>query len=95
MTRTGNNASEYPEAKAKAQTKQAEETHKVLNASRVNWRVNEFCIAHRISRAHFYREVKAGRLSYFKTGTLSLVPQSVAAEWQNARVAETTTQHAA
>jgi len=88
MTHSGNNASDNPETKTKAQTKRADEIRKVLITSRVNWRIDEFCIAHRISRAHFYREVKAGRLSYFKTGSLSLVPRSVADNWQNTRLSE-------
>lgn len=88
MTRTGNTASDNSKVKAESQNKRTYEIGKVLSTSRVNWRIDEFCIAHRISRAHFYREVKAGRLSYFKTGSLSLVPRSVADNWQNTRLSE-------
>jgi len=58
------------------------------NDNRVNWRVGEFCTAHGISRAKFYRECHAGRLTYMKSGKLTLIPRTVADKWQADRLAE-------
>ena len=65
-----------------------------LNETRVNWRVGEFCAAYGISRATFYRECKAGRLSYMKAGKLTLIPCTVADKWQADRLAEAGLSHA-
>jgi hypothetical protein len=52
----------------------ATETHDDI---RVNWRVGDFCEAHGISPAKFYREVHAGRLSFIKCGKRTLIPCAV------------------
>lgn len=58
------------------------------DTSRVNWRLGAFCEAHGISRAKFYRECNAGRLSFIKSGKTTLIPVTVADKWQADRLAE-------
>ena len=48
----------------------------------VNWRVDDFCNAHGISRSLFYEEVKRGEIRLIKVGRRALVPDSEAKAWQ-------------
>lgn len=66
-----------------------------INDIRVNWRLSDFCLAYGISRATFYRECHAKRLSYIKSGKATLIPVTVADNWQAARLAEAGHPHAA
>ncbi len=47
----------------------------------VAYRVSEFCRVYAISRASFYREVRAERLRLLKRGRRSLVERSEAERW--------------
>lgn len=58
---------------------------------RVNWRVNEFSAAYCVSHAQVYREFQAGRLSYIKNGKTTLIPATVADQWQADRLSEAKT----
>ncbi len=53
---------------------------------RVNWRVNDFCLAHGIGRTTFYEEVKNKRLKVFKIGSTTLVTDDEAKAWQARRL---------
>ena len=44
-------------------------------------RVNEFCKCYATSRASFYREVKAQRLSIVKRGRTTLITRAEANRW--------------
>ncbi len=50
--------------------------------ARINWRINEFCLAHTIGRSLFYEEVKRGEIKIIKVGKRTLVPDSEAKAWQ-------------
>ena len=47
----------------------------------LSYRVNDFCALVGISRATFYKEVRAGELSIIKVGTRSLVKQEAVKAW--------------
>ena len=49
---------------------------------RINWRVDDFCLAHGIGRTLFYDEVKRGEIKIIKIGKRTLVPDSEAKAWQ-------------
>ena len=49
---------------------------------RINWRVDDFCLAHGIGRTLFYEEVKRGEIKIIKIGKRTLVPDSEAKAWQ-------------
>jgi len=49
---------------------------------RINWRVDDFCLAHGIGRTLFYEEVKRGEIKIIKIGKRTLVPDSEAKDWQ-------------
>lgn len=50
----------------------------------VNWRVNEFCTAHKLGRTKFYELVAAGKIKLAKCGKTSLVPDTEAQRFQGA-----------
>ena len=49
---------------------------------RINWRVDDFCLAYGIGRTLFYEEVKRGELKIIKVGKRTLIPDSEAKAWQ-------------
>jgi len=52
----------------------------------INWRVNDFCLAHGIGRTSFYEEVKNGELKIIKLGSTTLVTDVEAKAWQARKV---------
>lgn len=56
--------------------------HIETHHSRINWRVDDFCIAHGICRTTFYAAVKRGEIKTFKVGRRTLIPDTSAREWQ-------------
>jgi hypothetical protein len=54
-----------------------------FTSQRVNWRVDEFCIAHGIGRTLFYDEVKRGEIKIIKIGKRTLIPDNEAKAWQH------------
>jgi hypothetical protein len=57
--------------------------------------VEEFCERHRISRAHFYNEVRDRRgPRLMKVGARTLITKEAAADWRREREHETAEQEA-
>ena len=46
------------------------------------YRVKDFCKAYGVSRSFAYNEMKAGRLKYFKVGSMRLISYEAAEEWR-------------
>jgi hypothetical protein len=52
-------------------------------AQLVNWRINDFCLAHGIGRTSVYQEIKRGELKTIKVGSRTLIPDIEAKAWQS------------
>lgn len=49
---------------------------------RLNWRVNDFCMAFGIGRTKFYQLVNEGRIKTVKLGSRTLIPADQVASLQ-------------